>query len=567
MSPAEFLERFGYLADAPNGVAKLRELILQLAVRGKLVPQESNRTSSQELFKAVQTEKEQLKRKRKIKHLSSLSATDPGDLPFALPDGWELDRLGEIAIVERGGSPRPIKDFLTDDANGLNWIKISDSDIGGKYITSAKEKIRPEGLAKSRMVFPGDFLLTNSMSFGRPYITQIEGCIHDGWLRISPPEWLAKDYLYALLSSKYVRDFFIESAAGAVVMNLNSDKVRELPVPIPPLVEQHRIVAKVNQLMALCDELEAQQQRHADTRSRALRAAHHPLTQPTDAAEFGTAWHRLRAHFDALHATSDTVKTLRQTILQLAVQGKLVPQDPNDEPASALLEKIKAAKDRMVAEGAIKSTKPLPPINADEVPFTWSKEWECVPLDWIAIIGTGTTPSKGRADYYDGNIPWITSSATSAEVIDHAEFFITQIARSECRLQMYPPGTLIVALYGQGKTRGQISELGISATINQACAAVGFVDGFEALRPFVKLSLLKQYDEMRRTAAGGAQPNLNVLKIRQRPIPLPPISEQSRIVAKVDQLMALCDELESNLQAHDKTAERFAEAIVAELAA
>jgi type I restriction enzyme S subunit len=233
-------------AASVYGIRKLRELILELAVRGKLVPQDANDEPASELLKRIQAEK--------AKPLPPI--TEDGE-PFDLPRSWAWVKLGYLSEIERGGSPRPIKSFITTEPDGLNWIKIGDTDQGGKYITSTDEKIRKEGLSKTRMVYPGDFLLTNSMSFGRPYITKIEGCIHDGWLRISPPEALDKDFLYSLLSSPYVRMMFVSSAAGAVVQNLNSEKVRDLLIPVPPLVEQHRIVAKVDELMALCDQLKS----------------------------------------------------------------------------------------------------------------------------------------------------------------------------------------------------------------------------------------------------------------------------------------------------------------------
>lgn len=243
------------LAGAPNGIKKLRELILELAVRGKLLEQNADDEAAGELLKQITEENSQLIVKGKTREQVPLQEIDEVAAPFKSAPGWLWIKLGDISLIERGGSPRPIKDFLTEDADGLNWIKIGDTDKGGKYITSAGERIRREGLVKTRMVYPGDFLLTNSMSFGRPYITQIEGCIHDGWLRISPPSSLVKDYLYLLLSSPYVHSFFVKAAAGAVVLNLNADKVRELPIPLPPLAEQHRIVAKVDELMALCDQL------------------------------------------------------------------------------------------------------------------------------------------------------------------------------------------------------------------------------------------------------------------------------------------------------------------------
>lgn len=228
---ARLPDHLDLIASAPGGIQKLRGLILELAARGKLVPQDPNDEPASELLKRIAREKSRLK-------MESSPLAGRKEWPFELPKGWEWVRFGDMAEIERGGSPRPIKSFLTDDPNGLNWIKIGDTDIGGKYITSCSERICRAGLSKTRMIYPGDFLLTNSMSFGRPYISQIEGCIHDGWLRISPPKSLDKDYLYSLLSSPFVRKLFVVAAAGAVVMNLNADKVRELPIPLPPLAEQ-----------------------------------------------------------------------------------------------------------------------------------------------------------------------------------------------------------------------------------------------------------------------------------------------------------------------------------------
>lgn len=252
-----FISRnFSELYSVKDTVTELRKAILQLAVMGKLVQQDPKDPPASELLKEIEIEKQQLIKEKKIKASKPLPKIKPEEVPYELPKGWEWVRFGNLSEIERGGSPRPINAYLTDDPDGLNWIRIGDTEKSDKYITSAKEKIRREGLSKTRMVYPGDFLLTNSMSFGRPYITKIEGCIHDGWLRIHPPAKLERDYLYHLLSSSYVAKHFKAAAAGAVVLNLNADKVRDLPIPIPPLPEQHRIVAKVDRLMALCDTLE-----------------------------------------------------------------------------------------------------------------------------------------------------------------------------------------------------------------------------------------------------------------------------------------------------------------------
>lgn len=179
------------------------------------------------------------------------------EIPFKIPDGWAYERLGNICSVARGGSPRPIENYLTDDENGLNWIKIGDTEQSGKYIFSTKEKIRPDGLNKTRYVHCGDFLLTNSMSFGRPYILKTDGCIHDGWLVIGDVETVFnQDFLYYMLSSSAMYNALSILAAGSTVKNLKSDSVKSLIVPIPPLEEQKAIATQVETLLAIIAQVE-----------------------------------------------------------------------------------------------------------------------------------------------------------------------------------------------------------------------------------------------------------------------------------------------------------------------
>lgn len=164
--------------------------------------------------------------------------------------GWELKTLNEVCIVERGSSPRPIKDFFTDSPDGVNWIKIGDTEQGGKYVYSTAQKITPEGAKQSRYVKEGDFILTNSMSFGRPYIMKTDGYIHDGWFVLRLGEGLNADYFYHLLSSCYVQNQFTQLASGAIVKNISGDLVKKAVLPIPPLPEQQRIVAILDKAFA-----------------------------------------------------------------------------------------------------------------------------------------------------------------------------------------------------------------------------------------------------------------------------------------------------------------------------
>ena len=235
-------------SDLQSTICLAKSKILDLAIHGKLVPQDPNDEPASELLKRINpkaeiiTDNEHYQKNKR----------------FEIPNTWELCKLGTISKIARGGSPRPIKDYLTNDANGINWIKIGDTTKEEKYIKSVKEKIRPEGVKKSRMVHKGDFLLTNSMSFGRPYILNVDGCIHDGWLVISPiGEAYTSDFLYYLLSSSFAYEQFTNVASGGVVTNLNSDKVADTIFPLPPLAEQKRIVSKIEFIFTQMDTIEA----------------------------------------------------------------------------------------------------------------------------------------------------------------------------------------------------------------------------------------------------------------------------------------------------------------------
>ena len=192
-------------------------------------------------------------------------------------NNWQIKKLGEVFIIERGGSPRPIEDYITDAIDEINWIKIGDTKGVTKYITKTKEKIKPEGLKKSRMVYEGDFILSNSMSFGRPYIMKTSGCIHDGWLVIRKNEKINNDYLYYVLNSNQVYSQFSSLAKGSTVKNLNISAVQQVEIPLPPLETQHAIVSKIEELFSELDkgiaELKTAQQQLKTYRQSVLKSA------------------------------------------------------------------------------------------------------------------------------------------------------------------------------------------------------------------------------------------------------------------------------------------------------
>ena len=257
-------------------IVKLKSKILDLAIKGKLVPQDPTDESASILLERIRKEKEDLIKAGKLKRDKRESVifrgednsyyekfSDgtikciAGEIPFVLPTGWCWVRLGNVSSIARGGSPRPIDDYLTDSPEGVNWIKIGDTEKDGKYIYKTKEKIKPEGVPKSRFVRNGDFLLTNSMSFGRPYILKTDGCIHDGWLVIGEIDKIFnQDFLYYGLSSQFMFSELSKVAAGSTVQNLKSDTVKNVLFPIPPLKEQKGISKRIIELFSILSAVE-----------------------------------------------------------------------------------------------------------------------------------------------------------------------------------------------------------------------------------------------------------------------------------------------------------------------
>ena len=247
-------------SDLKSLATQLKQKVLDVAMKGKLVPQDPNDEPASVLLEKIRAEKQKLfeEGKLKKKDLEEITVVKGDDNAYYgnIPNSWILTKFNNVAIIARGGSPRPIKSYLTDDILGINWIKIGDTEKGEKYIYSTSEKIDSSGIAKTRLVKSGDFLLSNSMSFGRPYILKIDGAIHDGWLMISDfQSFYSSDFLYWLLSSEVINRQFRDAASGTAVKNLNSDKVAQTIVPILNLKEQIKISRKIDTVNKLIESV------------------------------------------------------------------------------------------------------------------------------------------------------------------------------------------------------------------------------------------------------------------------------------------------------------------------
>ena len=486
---------------------QLKGAILQLALQGMLIPQNANDKSASELLrddqrkKAITGRRSDVKQKKQVQIIrkdGEFVESDgvkekgiQGRIPFEIPDTWEWIHLGYVCDIARGGSPRPIKSFLTEREDGINWIKIGDTDIGGKYINSTKEKIIPEGMKKSRFVHAGDFLLTNSMSFGRPYILNCDGCIHDGWLVLTGyKEVYEKDFLYYMLSSRYAFNQFCEVVSGAVVKNLNSDKVAEAVFPVPPMEEQKRIVAKIEELMPFVEQ-------------------------------YATASTKL----NTLNATFPEM--MKKSILQEAVQGKLVPQDPDDEPASVLLEKIAEEKKRLIKEGKIKKQKPLPAIMENEIPFDIPENWKWVRLGNIIDLLSGTDFKPNEYSDISGNTVYITGASCLSDtgvISQRWTDFPKNIAHR---------GDLLLVCKGSGYGKTVICDVDEAHIARQIMAIrkIGLLN-LDYVRLFLRSNLLYIKE-----SGQGVIPGIDRGTILNMIFPLPPLEEQGRIVSFVDNVM------------------------------
>jgi len=557
-------ENFATLARAKGGIPKLRETILQLAVQGRLVGQDPADEPASVMLERIQQEKARLVREKTIKKAKALPPVDADEVPYALPEGWEWTRFGTILSEVQPGFACGKR----DNDGGIIQLRMNNVNTKGKFIWEKIIKIPKDYSDKIDffLLEEGDVLFNNTNStdlvgksarfdhFNEPVVFSN----HFTRLRVAdenPDTFFIALWLNHLWQNGYFKNLCNKWINQSAV---NREKLINIAFPLPPLPEQHRIVERVDTLMALCDELEARQDVEGERRRMLLESVLHALQDGTDPEGVAAAREIFAANFDLLVDDTESIAELRKTILQLAVQGRLVDQDPADEPASVLLERISAEKARLVKEKKIKKAKGLPPVDADEVPYALPEGWVWTRLDDLSYISTGSTPSRTNSDYYQcGTIPWVTSSLTSLDCIEESKEHITEIALKECKLKIYPIGTLLVALYGQGKTRGQVSELKIESTINQACAAVVFFKNQLNVKEYVKTVLIGNYENIRSISAGGAQPNLNISKIKNTYIPLPPIAEQHRIVERVDALMALCDELEARVRAQEDAAERL----------
>ena len=479
---------------------KIKAKILDLAIRGKLVPQDTSDEPAAKLLERIKDAKAKLVKEGKRKREIPLPEIAADEIPFEIPASWKWVRLRELGEFSGGHTPS-----LADSSNWENGtvLWVTSKDMKQKYIRDTGCKVSDKGAKELHLLPSGSLIMvTRSGILRRTFPIALAAkplTINQDQRALEFYEDIG-EFVYAVLKGLEQKILKEYRKTGTTVESIIWEKFIDLPIPLPPLAEQKRIVAKIEELFSYADKI----------------------------SETGKAIKSIADRID-------------RKILDLAIRGKLVPQDASDEPAAKLLERIKDAKAKLVKEGKRKREKTLPEIAADEIPFEIPASWMWVRLGEVGDWGSGATPSRKNPAYYEnGTVPWLKTGDLNDGLITDIPEFITVKALKETSVHLNPIGTVLIAMYGA--TIGKVGTLGIEATTNQACCACrcnGCIDP-----RYLFHHLISQRAYFRELGGGGAQPNISKEIIVRSLIPLPPLAEQKRIVAKIEELRAMLKTLQ-----------------------
>ncbi|WP_018174027.1 restriction endonuclease subunit S [Thioalkalivibrio sp. ALJ9] len=519
-----------------TGINKLRELILELAVRGRLVEQDPNDEPASVLLQRIAEEKARLEQEGNIKRPRHLPPIDITETPFSIPNNWQYTRLNEIGCWGSGATPKRSNEAYY--GGSIPWFKSGE--LRSDFIFSSEERITDLAVRETsvRMNNPGDVLVAMyGATIGKAAILGTQATTNQAVCACTP--WRGISNRFLLLTLKSYRPRFIRMGAGGAQPNISREKIISTVIGLPPESEQCRIVEKVDELMALCDRLEQQVGDQLEAHEVLVDTLLDALTRVTDAGEVATHLARIAEHFDTLFTTESSIDKLKKVILQLAVMGRLVGQDPNDEPASVLLERIAEEKARLVKEGKIKKPKKLPEITEEEKPFELPSAWEWGRLTdvYYSVSSSGRNIKKSEISG-EGSFP----------VVDQGQSHIAGYHNDESLVIRIPHP---VVVFGDHTTARKYIDFDFIAG----------ADGTKILCPtivdpkYFHLHLL-QYDLENR----GYARHFKILN--EQLFAVPPLHEQRQIVEKIDELMALCDQLKARLGEARETRFQLAEAVV-----
>ena len=534
---------FDRLIQSAESVHRLRRFILDLAVRGKLAPQDPNDEPASELLKRIAAEKARLVKAGAIRKEKSLPEIAPDEIPFGAPQGWEWVRLASSTIIVQGFAFSS-GDFATDPDAGYPLIKIGD--IG----TSTPKVFIKEPHDPAYLVNRGDILVGLSGSIKCAIWEGPTALLNQRIARIAPS---SGDLLSAwlLFGVNVCIDKWKDETSKLTVQNVKARQLYESLIPLPPVAEQHRIVAKVNELMAVCKRLEAARAEQESTRDRLATASLARLNAPNpDPAMFQHDVAFSLNNLAPLTTRPNQIKVLRQTILNLAVHGKLVPQDPNDEPASELLKRVIAENEATFVKG--RKRKFLIGLRSDDevpknIPATWT---------WSSIGQLASEMRYGTAKKCEHRIkgtPVLRIPNVSRGEVDLTNLKFGALTEEEKKTLLLRENDLLVV-----RSNGSLGIVGRAAIVNKAAESMSFAGYLVRIRfrqryihtRYIWLAMNSQHvrdliEKPIRSTVGLK--NVNSTELAAITIPLPPLAEQQRIVAKIDELMTLCDRMEASL--------------------
>jgi type I restriction enzyme, S subunit len=541
-SSARLLELYDRLSDAEDAIPRLRRFVLDLAVRGKLVEQDAGDEPATELLKRIAQEKARLVNAGKIKRQAAQPPISEDEMPFGLPTGWAWTRLGEIGLV--GSSSRVLQNDW--QSRGVPFyrareiVELSKNGIVDNELFISEERFQ-ELSKKGNVPEAGDIMITGVGTIGVPYVVLNDDRFYfkDASVLIFKNIFnLYPNFMFLVMTSPYWVEKVHIGSMGTTVHTLTINRAQPIILPMPPLAEQHRIVAKVEELMALCDQLEQARAGCEAVRDRLTTASLARLTAPeTDAEAFQSHARFALQSLPTLTTRPDQIKTLRQTILNLAVRGKLVAQDPTAEPAAELLAQIAKRKAELVKLGEIRATKPLAPIAAADAPFETPSGWVPIRLGTVIYLLSGQHLQPPEYSETPGSgVPYITGPS------DFTPMGLNISRYALVRKAVAKIGQLLLTVKGSGVGKTTICDIPEVAISRQLMSLTPI--GWSV--PFLEI-ITHRLAEVLQSQARSLIPGIAREDVEGFVFPLPPLEEQHRIVAKVNALMALCDQMEASL--------------------
>ena len=562
MNADRLLTHYERIADAPDAIVRLRRFILDLAVRGKLVGQDPNDEPASELLKRIAAEKARLVKAGEIKK-SKAKPVNMADTPFELPKSWKWAALGDLVLYDAGikREPKTLHQEL--------WLlELEDVEKdSGRLLVRVTASERESKSTKSE--FCVDDILYGKL---RPYLNKVLVADVPGYstteiVALRPFLPLCSTYCALALRRPDFVDYVTRLGQGTKMPRLRTEDATIAPFPLPPLAEQHRIVAKVDELMALCDRLEVARAKREATRDRLATASLARLNAPDlDPTTFRNHAAFALENLAPFTTRLDQVKALRQTVLNLAVRGKLVEQDPKDEPTGEALERIRIEREGLVQRKIIRRERPLAKIGTDEPPFEIPLQWRWKRIGEVALFtqyGTSTksipseqgVPVLTMGNIQDGVVVWGNEKKIPATSDEFPALFLKKFDLLYNRTNSAELVGKTGIYLGEDDCKTFASYL-IRVQLSKTSSSpryMNLVMNAPVFRETQIIPLIKKQT---------GQANVNGTALKNMLVPLPPLPEQHRIVAKVDELMALCDRLGINLGIADTGRQHLLESLL-----